>query len=820
MKSFNVTGMSCAACSTRVEKAVNAVEGVKSCSVNLLTNSMLVEGTAETFEIISAVVAAGYGASLKDKGNDLPDQRKTSSSETTSFLKRFLFSLVFLLMLMYLSMGHTMWGFPLPYKLGNNYIAQGVLQLLLSVTVMVINQKFFINGFKGLVKRNPNMDTLISMGSAAAFGYSTFALFKMIFEIGEGGNGAKYMHRFYFEAAAMILVLITLGKMLESKAKGKTTSAIKGLMALAPETAIILKNEKEILVPVDKVKKGDIFIVKPGASIPVDGVVLEGNSSVNESGLTGESIPVEKTVGDSVSSATINLSGFLRCEAIAVGEDTTLFKIIKMVSDAAATKAPVAKIADKVSGIFVPVVIGIAIITFLIWMLLGENLGFAIARGVSVLVISCPCALGLATPVAIMVGSGKAAKNGILFKTAVSLEHTGRTNIVVLDKTGTVTKGEPAVTDVIAAEGIDKNELLTYAYSLESKSEHPLATAVINYAVEKNVLPIKIENFNAVPGKGITAECANKSLMGGNLNFISAYCSVSKEFSEKAQELEINGKTILYFCLDGAFLGLIAVADIIKEESAEACCELEKMGIRTVLLTGDNERTAKAVARQAGITEVIADVLPSGKEAVVKSLKKQGRVVMVGDGINDAPALTSADVGIAIGAGTDIAIDAADVVLVKSRLTDIPAAIKISKATLKTIHQNLFWAFIYNVIGIPLAAGAFIHLLGWELNPMFGAAAMSFSSVAVVTNALRLNLFNINKKRTKKEKSKMEIIIKIEGMMCPHCEAHVKKALEAIDGVVSAEPSHKDNQAMIKLEKQIPIEVLHQAIIDAGYKII
>ena len=820
MKNFNVTGMSCAACSARVEKAVNAVEGVNSCSVNLLTNSMIVEGAAETSAIISAVVAAGYGASLKNNKKEQTSKISPQKSETVSLLKRFLISLFFLLLLMYLSMGHTMWGWPLPKTLAENHIAQGVLQLLLSLAVMVINQKFFINGFKGLVKKAPNMDTLISMGSAAAFGYSAFTLFKMIFETGAEVSGAKYLHQFYFESAAMILVLITLGKTLEAKAKGKTTNALKGLMELAPKTAIIISNEKEVVVPAESLKKGDVFILKPGAAIPVDGVVLEGHSSVNESSITGESIPVEKTVGASVTSATVNLSGFLRCEATAVGEETTLSKIIKMVSDASATKAPVAKIADKASGIFVPVVIGIALLTFLIWLLVGQSVGFSLARGISVLVISCPCALGLATPVAIMVGSGKAAKNGILFKTAVSLEHTGRTNIVVLDKTGTVTKGEPTVTKVVAAKDVNQNKFLSCAYSLENKSEHPLASAVVKYAKENNIPLAEVNNFTAVAGKGLTAECEGKILSGGNLEYISTQCNIDNDVVEKAQKNELNGKTVLYFCLDGKFLGFIAANDVIKEESAKACLELKQMGIRTVMLTGDNKRTAKAVANQVGITEVVAGVLPSGKREVVENLKKQGRVAMVGDGINDAPALTAADIGVAIGAGTDIAIDSADVVLIKSKLTDLSAAIRLSKATLKTIRQNLFWAFIYNVIGIPLAAGAFIHLLGWEMNPMFGAAAMSLSSFAVVTNALRLNMFNMYKKTIKKEKSKMQITIKIEGMMCPHCEAHVKKALEAIEGVTLAEPNHKENKAVVTLEKEIPLEILHTAITEAGYTVL
>lgn len=820
MERFKVTGMSCAACSARVEKAVKSVQGVDSCTVNLLTNSMIVEGTAEASAVISAVISAGYGASLEADKNKPSKENNLKNPETVSLLKRFLISLIFLFLLMYLSMGHTMWHFPLPELLAKSYIAQGLLQLLLSAAVMVVNQKFFISGFKGLVKRAPNMDTLISLGSAAAFGYSTVSLFKMIFEIGAGHSGMEYLHNLYFESAAMILVLITLGKMLEANAKGKTTSALKGLMELAPKTAIIIKNEKETVVSAEEVKKGDIFIVKPGAAIPVDGIVLDGHSSVDESSLTGESIPIEKTVGDFVTSSTVNLSGFLRCEATAVGEDTTLSKIIKMVSDASATKAPIAKIADKVSGVFVPIVIGIAVITFIIWLIAGQSVGFAISRGISVLVISCPCALGLATPVAIMVGSGVGAKKGILFKTAVSLEHTGRTNIVVLDKTGTVTKGEPTVTDVITAEDISEKDFLNLAYSLEVKSEHPLASAVVKYSVENNARALEVKNFSAVSGKGLSAEYNEKLLTGGNLNYISDFCKIPDIIKSKSQKMEIDGKTVLYFCLENTFLGFIAVSDVIKEDSAEACLELKKMGIRTVMLTGDNERTANAVAKQAGITEVIAGVLPSGKEAAIKSLKKEGRVAMVGDGINDAPALTSADVGIAIGAGTDIAIDAADVVLIKSKLTDVPAAIKLSRQVLKTIHQNLFWAFIYNVIGIPLAAGAFIHLLGWELNPMFGAAAMSFSSFVVVTNALRLNFFNMYKKqnsKTKKENKAMEITIKIEGMMCPRCEAHVKKALEAIDGVALAVPSHQNGEAVVTLNKDVPLETLCAAITEAGY---
>lgn len=828
MKQFNVTGMSCAACSARVEKAVKSVSGVENCAVNLLTNSMRVEGTANTTDIINAVVAAGYGASLKGEEKKLNSDNNLTNNETPILLKRLIISSVFLIILMYVSMGHTMWNWPLPQSLSQNFIAQGLIQLLLSAVIMVINQKFFINGFKGLIHKAPNMDTLIAMGSAAAFGYSTYALFKMVLDT-SGTHSAHYLHEFYFESAAMILTLITLGKLLESISKGKTTNALKGLMKLAPQTAVVIREEKEIKIPAEDVKKGDVFVLRPGETVPVDGVVLEGFSSVNEASLTGESIPVDKSVGDTVSTSTINQSGFLKCEAVAVGEDTSLSKIIKMVSDAAATKAPIAKIADKVSGIFVPTVIVIALITIAVWLIVGQSFGFALARGISVLVISCPCALGLATPVAIMVGSGMGAKNGILFKTAISLEHTGRTDIVVLDKTGTVTKGKPTVTDVLLPKEIDKSNLLEIAASLESKSEHPLANAVTDYATQNNVKVFEVENFKAIVGKGIVAEYNGKVLLGGNKKYISSVCKIENNFFKKTEQLETLGKTILYFAIENEFLGAIAVADVIKEDSKSACRELKEMGIRTVMLTGDNERTAKAVATEAGIDEVIAGVLPDGKEKVVRTLKNEGRVVMVGDGINDAPALTSADVGIAIGAGTDIAIDAADVVLVKSRLSDVPAAIRLGKATLRTIHQNLFWAFIYNVIGIPLAAGVFIHLLGWEMNPMFGAAAMSLSSFSVVTNALRLNLFNIrskrflkksNKKISIKEKGKMEVTVKIEGMMCPHCEAHVKKALEEIDGVVLAVPSHEKNEAIVTLNKEVPLETLHKAITEAGYKVV
>lgn len=826
MKRFNVTGMSCAACSNRVEKAVNSVDGVESCSVNLLGNSMMVEGSASEEAIISAVINAGYGAAVMGSKSKT-DKDVSDNKETKILLIRFLVSSIFLVVLMYISMGHTMWGFPLPDALSKNHIAQGLLQLLLSAAVMVINQSFFISGFKGLAKKSPNMNTLIAMGSAAAFGYSTYALFKMILNSNGHLDSAHYMHEFYFEAAAMILTLITLGKMLESKAKGKTTSAIKGLMQLAPDVAVIIKDEKEIQIPIEQVKKGDIFIVKPGAKIPVDGVVLEGESSVNESALTGESLPVQKVKGEFVSSATVNGSGFLRCEAVAVGEDTTLSKIIKMVSDASATKAPIAKVADKVSGIFVPAIITIAFITTIIWLVIGQSFGFSLARGISVLVISCPCALGLATPVAIMVGSGKAAKNGILFKTAVSLEHTGRTDIVVFDKTGTITKGEPVVTDVLAVDEANQKDFINLAFSLEEKSEHPLAAAVVKYANKTDAKQLNVKNFKSISGKGVTAEYNGKVLRGGSIEFISDFCSIGDEYLKKAENLQHKGKTILCFSLDNKFLGLVAVADVVKDDSASACNTLRKMGIRTVMLTGDNKLTANAVAKEVGIDEVIAGVLPEGKQAVIESLKKEGRVAMVGDGINDAPALTSADVGIAIGAGTDIAIDAADLVLIKNSLADVPAAITLSKSTLRIIHQNLFWAFIYNIIGIPLAAGAFIHLLGWEMNPMFGAAAMSLSSVSVVSNALRLNWFNVYKnnfskinKINNKEKLNMEITIKVEGMMCPHCEAHVKKALEAIDGVKLATPSHKENKVAVTLEKQIPIEILHTAITDAGYTVL
>ncbi len=831
MRQFNVTGMSCAACSARVEKAVKSVFGVKSCSVNLLTNSMCVEGSADTDSIISAVCAAGYGANLKGETTTHNSDDVLRDKETPLLLKRFLASIVFLIILMYVSMGHMMWGWPLPEPLADNHIAQGLIQLLLSAVVMIINQKFFINGFKGFIHRSPNMDTLIAMGSFAAFGYSTYALFAMIFAHGAGNHNAAaaYMQEFYFESAAMILTLITLGKMLEARSKGKTTNALKDLLKLAPKTATVIRDGKEIIISAENTKKGDVFIVRPGESIPVDGVVLDGASFVNEAALTGESIPVSKTVGDGVSAATINGSGFLRCEATAVGEDTTLSKIIKMVGDAAATKAPIAKVADKVSGVFVPAIIGISIVTVIIWLIVGQTFGFAIARGISVLVISCPCALGLATPVAIMVGNGVGARNGILFKTAVSLEQTGRTNIVVLDKTGTITKGEPTVTDIITADGVSVSDLLGSAASLEKKSEHPLAAAVIKRAEEENVVINNVSDFNAVPGKGLTAIYNGQQIYGGNFAYISSFSNIPQSILSRAEELERNGKTALYFCGDNSFLGVIAVADVIKDDSKSACDELKSMGIRVVMLTGDNLATAKAIGDQIGIDEIVSNVLPDQKANVIKMLKNEGHVVMVGDGINDAPALTSADVGIAIGAGTDIAIDAADIVLMKSNLSDVSAAIRLSKATLRTIHQNLFWAFVYNIIGIPLAAGAFISLLGWEMNPMFGAAAMSFSSFSVVTNALRLNFFNISSKRflkyekyksTVMEEQKMEITMKIEGMMCPHCEAHVKKALEAIQGVKSATPSHEKSQVVIVAEADISQEIFKKAVEDAGYTVV
>ncbi len=846
MEQYTVTGMSCAACSARVEKAVSGVQGVTSCSVSLLTNSMGVEGTASDADIIAAVENAGYGAAKKGAKSSEGGQTRTAGmdedslkdKETPVLKKRLILSLVFLLPLMYISMGHMMWNWSLPGFLAGNHVAMGLIQLLLTITVMVINQKFFISGFKSLWHKAPNMDTLVALGSAASFVYSVYALFAMTDAQMHGNVDAvmSYMHEFYFESAAMILTLITVGKMLEARSKGKTTDALKSLMKLAPKTAMILKNGVEMEVSIDQVKKGDLFVVRPGENIPVDGIVLEGSSAVNEAALTGESIPVDKEPGDTVSAATLNHSGFLKCEASRVGEDTTLSQIIQMVSDAAATKAPIAKIADKVSGVFVPTVILIAAATILIWLLAGESIGFALARGISVLVISCPCALGLATPVAIMVGNGMGAKNGIMFKTAVSLEETGKMQIVVLDKTGTITEGEPKVTDLIPAEGISGEELLILANALEKKSEHPLARAILNLAEERKMenqghmeLP-EVEDFQAVPGNGLTARLGDSTLAGGNLAFIRTKAEVTETVRKRAEQLAEDGKTPLFFSRDGKLVGVIAVADVIKKDSPQAVKELQDMGIHVVMLTGDNERTAKAIGRQAGVDEVIADVLPDGKESVIRALKRKGKVAMVGDGINDAPALTRADMGIAIGAGTDIAIDAADVVLMKSRLTDVPAAIRLSRATLKNIHENLFWAFFYNVIGIPLAAGLWYPIFGWKLNPMFGAAAMSLSSFCVVSNALRLNWFHMHdtkkdkkvkqKVNVKEEEKTMQKTMKIEGMMCGHCEARVKKCLEALPEVISAEVSHEAGTAVVTLSAEIADDTLKKAVEDQDYNVL
>ena len=836
MEQYTVTGMSCAACSARVEKAVSKVPGVTACSVSLLTNSMGVEGTASQADIIKAVVDAGYGASVKGEETAAAsvsyqaEEEALADHETPVLKKRLLASLGFLMVLMYFSMGHMMWGWPVPAFFENNHVAMGLLQLLLAAIVMVINQKFFINGFRGLLHKAPNMDTLVALGSGASFVWSTYALFALSDAQlrGDMDGVMTYMHEFYFESAAMILTLITVGKMLEARSKGKTTDALKGLMKLAPKTAVVLRDGKETTVPIAQVRKGDVFVVRPGENIPVDGVVLEGSSAVNESALTGESIPVDKETGDLVSAATVNQSGFLRCEATRVGEDTTLSQIIKMVSDAAATKAPIAKIADRVSGVFVPAVITIAVLTTFGWLLLGKTLGFALARGISVLVISCPCALGLATPVAIMVGNGMGAKNGILFKTAVSLEETGRVEIVALDKTGTITKGEPVVTDLLPAEGATEMELLSMAGSLEKKSEHPLAKAVLKKAEEEPVTISEVSEFTALPGNGLSGRLNGEELLGGNLTFISSRVTVSETIKKEAQTLAGEGKTPLFFAKGGRLAGIIAVADTIKEDSPKAVKELQNMGIHVVMLTGDNERTAKAVGAQAGVDEVIAGVLPDGKESVIRSLKSKGKVAMVGDGINDAPALTRADIGIAIGAGTDVAIDAADVVLMKSRLSDVPAAIRLSRATLRNIHENLFWAFFYNIIGIPLAMGVWIPLFGWQLNPMFGAAAMSLSSFCVVSNALRLNFFDMYrsdrdkkiKEKKKKETKTMEKTLKVEGMMCEHCEARVKKALEAVPGVESAVASHKDGTAVVTLSQDVPYETLKKAVEDQDYKVI
>ena len=833
MEHYTVTGMSCAACSARVEKAVSAVPGVTSCSVSLLTNSMGVEGSATPDAVISAVQAAGYGASLKGAAQSVPsiaEQEDALADHETPVLKRRLIaSLGFLIVLMYFSMGHMMWGWPLPSFFDGNHVAMGLIQMLLTIAVMVINQKFFINGFKSLFHGAPNMDTLVALGATASFGYSTYALFAMTGAQVRGDAAAvmSYMHEFYFESAAMILALITVGKMLEARSKGKTTDALKSLMKLAPQTATLLRNGQEVTVPIAQVKRGDVFVVRPGENIPVDGVILEGESAVNESALTGESIPVDKAVGDSVSAATTNQSGFLRCEATRVGEDTTLSQIIKMVSDAAATKAPIAKVADRVSGVFVPTVITIAVITTAVWLLCGKPIGFALARGISVLVISCPCALGLATPVAIMVGNGLGAKNGILFKTAVSLEETGKTEIVALDKTGTITKGEPRVTDVLPADGLTESALLALAAALEQRSEHPLARAVMLRAEEDKLSVSEVSDFRALPGNGLTATLNDEELLGGSLSFISTKADVPQALRDKAEALAEEGKTPLLFARGGKLAGVIAVADVIKEDSPAAIAALRNMGIHVVMLTGDNEKTARAIGRQASVDEVIAGVLPEGKESVIRSLQKQGKVAMVGDGINDAPALTRADIGIAIGAGTDVAIDAADVVLMKSQLSDVPAAIRLSRATLRNIHENLFWAFFYNVIGIPLAAGVWIPIFGWTLNPMFGAAAMSLSSFCVVSNALRLNLFNLHdagkdkkiKKKHHKEETTMEKTMKIEGMMCGHCEAAVKKALEAVDGVASAEVSHTSGTAVVTLSKPVDSAVLKKAVEDKDYKV-
>ena len=845
MEQYNVTGMSCAACSSRVEKAVSKVPGVTSCSVSLLTNSMGVEGTAGSGEIIRAVQEAGYGASLKGAaGTQMSPsaaEEALEDHETPVLKRRLIASVGFLIVLMYFSMGHMMWGWPLPSWFEDNHIAMGLVQLLLAGIIMVINQKFFISGFKSLWHRAPNMDTLVALGSMSSFVWSVYVLFAMTKAQAEGNQAAvmNYMMEFYFESAAMILTLITVGKMLEARSKGKTTDALKGLMKLAPKTAIVVRNGEETAVPVEQVRKGDIFVVRPGENIPVDGVILEGNSAVNEAALTGESIPTDKEPGDTVSAATVNQSGFIRCEATRVGEDTTLSQIIKMVSDAAATKAPIAKIADRVSGVFVPAVISIAIITTIVWLIAGKEFGYALARGISVLVISCPCALGLATPVAIMVGNGMGAKNGILFKTAVSLEEAGKIQIVVLDKTGTITKGEPQVTDIIPAEGISEEELLGYAYALEKKSEHPLAKAVIVRAEEKQLPLQNVSDFRALPGNGLRAVLDSQMLTGGSLKFISAQTSVSQKLTLQAEKLAGEGKTPLLFAKNNKLIGMIAVADVIKEDSPRAVKELQNMGIRVVMLTGDNERTAKAIGAQAGVDDVIAGVLPDGKESVIRSLKEKGKVAMVGDGINDAPALTRADIGIAIGAGTDVAIDAADVVLMKSRLSDVPAAIRLSRATLKNIHENLFWAFFYNVIGIPLAAGIWIPIFGWTLNPMFGAAAMSLSSFCVVTNALRLNLFKVhdasrdkklkneihdltdqeNIKENKESNTMTTITVNVTGMMCMHCEAHVNKAVKEAFGVEDVVSSHENGTTVIHAQEKLDEDKLREVITEAGYEV-
>ena len=845
MEQYNVTGMSCAACSSRVEKAVSRVPGVTSCSVSLLTNSMGVEGNASSHDIIQAVEQAGYGASLKGAGKEQVSMSEAEEAladhETPVLRRRLIASVGFLLVLMYFSMGHMMWGWPLPAWFNDNHIAMGLVQMLLAGIIMVINQKFFISGFKSLWHRAPNMDTLVALGSMASFVWSVYALFAMTRAQMDGDSAAvmNYMMEFYFESAAMILTLITVGKMLEARSKGKTTDALKSLMKLAPKTAVVLRNDQETTVPIEQVHKGDLFVVRPGESIPVDGVIVEGDSAVNESSLTGESIPVDKSAGDLVSAATVNQSGFIKCEATRVGEDTTLSQIIKMVSDAAATKAPIAKIADRVSGVFVPTVITIAIITTLIWLLTGHEFGYSLARGISVLVISCPCALGLATPVAIMVGNGMGARNGILFKTAVSLEEAGKIQIVALDKTGTITSGQPEVTDLLPADDISEQELLSLALALEKKSEHPLAGAVLKYASERQLTAPEVSDFHALPGNGLCAVLNNETLIGGSMKFVSSQVTVPAALLQKSEKLAMEGKTPLIFARNQKLVGIIAVADVIKEDSPQAIRELQNMGIRVVMLTGDNERTARAIGKQAGVDDVIAGVLPDGKESVIRSLKEQGRVAMVGDGINDAPALTRADIGIAIGAGTDIAIDAADIVLMKSRLSDVPAAVRLSRATLRNIHENLFWAFFYNIIGIPLAAGVWIPVFGWTLNPMFGAAAMSLSSFCVVTNALRLNLFKIHdtkkdKKigqatsikikndyniKEKEQKTMIKVTVNVEGMMCPHCEAHVNEAVKKAFGVEDVVSSHENKTTIFTAPEKVDEEKVRQTIKDAGYEV-
>lgn len=819
--------MSCAACSQRVERAVSQVDGVTECSVNLLTNSMIVEGSATSEEIIGAVDKAGYGASILGEEKTTYRGDTLEDKETPRLLKRLIMSMGFLIVLMYFSMGHMMWGFPLPSFFENNYIAVGIVQLLLTIAVMIINGKFFVSGFKALKNKAPNMDTLVALGSGAAFVYSVYALFAMTGYVSTGDMTAamEWSHEFYFESAAMILALITVGKMLEAFSKGKTTNAIKGLMELSPKTAVVLRDGKEEEIEISKLKEGDTFIVKPGAGIPVDGTIISGHGAIDESALTGESIPIDKSEGEEVYSATINKSGYMVCRADKVGEDTTLSQIIKMVSDASSTKAPIAKVADKVSGVFVPAVITIAVVTIIVWLIVGKSVGFSLARGISVLVISCPCALGLATPVAIMVGSGKGARNGILFKTAASLETVGKTEIIALDKTGTITKGEPEVTDIISASGITEDELLSYAYAIEIRSEHPLSRAIVSRA---DAIKLKeVEDFINLPGKGLQAKLDGKEIAGGNFKFISSVCDIEKEIEERAVKLSDEGKTPLFFSYDHKLLGIIAVSDVIKDDSTEAISELKKMGIKVIMLTGDNERTANAIGKIAGVDKVIAGVMPDGKASVIRRLRDDGNVAMVGDGINDAPSLVSADTGIAIGQGTDIAIDAADIVLIKSGLKGVSAAIRLGRQVLKNIYENLFWAFIYNAIGIPLAAGVFINLFGWKLNPMFGAAAMSLSSFCVVTNALRLNLFNVHsskrdrKIKTKKgKKSTMEFVLKIEGMMCSHCEARVKKCLEETNGVTEAIVSHEKDEAIVKCDNTVSYDTLKKVIEDAGYKVL